>query len=142
LKEGDETMLASILAAALLMGTQTPELQVDVGHVNSQALPPLKAVPRAMPTSDMVNRVAGMIGTEGCSIRGQSRMHFDFDVPYAVQVNPDGSASHVVVGEMGCPALESYVGLLVLELARRGDFRASSTRQPRWYASSLNFNLQ
>ena len=135
-------MLASILAAAFLMGTQSPELQVDVGHVNAQALPPLRAVQRAMPTPDMVNRVATMIGTDGCSIRGQTKMHFDFDVPYAVQVNPDGSASHVVVGEIGCPALESYVGLLVLELARRGDFRASSTHQPRWYASSLNFNLQ
>jgi hypothetical protein len=135
-------MLASILAAALLMGAQTPELQVDVGHVNSQALPQLKAVQRAMPTPDMVNRVAAMIGSDGCAIRGQTRMHFDIDVPYAVQVNPDGTASHVVVGEMGCPALESYVGLLVLELARQGDFRASSARQPRWYASSLNFNLQ
>jgi len=135
-------MLASILAAALLMGAPAPELQVDVGHVDSQRLPALKAVVRAMPTPEMVNRVAAMIGSDGCSIRGQSRMHFDFDVPYAVQVNPDGSASHVVVGEMGCPALESYVGMLVLELARRGDFRASRSAAPRWYASSLNFNLQ
>lgn len=135
-------MLASILAAALLIGSPAPELQVDVGHVDEQKLPPLKALPRAMPTAEMVNRVAAMIGSDGCAIRGQSRMHFDFDVPYAVQVNPDGTASHVVVGEMGCPALESYVGMLVLELARRGDFRASSIAQPRWYASSLNFNLQ
>jgi hypothetical protein len=135
-------MLASILAAAFLMGSSAPELQVDVGRANWAAMPPLRGVRRAFPTSDMVTKVEDMIGRNGCSIPGQSKVRFDITVPYAVKVNPDGSADHVVVAEMGCPALESYVGLIVLELARKGDFRASGGAQPQWYSSSLNFNLQ
>jgi hypothetical protein len=135
-------MLSSILAAAFLMGAPPAELQVDVGHADWSALPPLRGVQRGVPTADMVTKVAAMLRGSGCAIPGQRAERFDFDVPYAVQVNPDGSAAHVVVGEMGCPALESYVGLIVLELARRGDFKASATAQARWYGSALNFNLQ
>lgn len=134
-------MLNAILAAMLLAGAPASELQVDVGHANWRAMPQLHQVPRALPTPEMVQKVEDML-RGNCSIHGQSPAHFDITVPYAVQVNPDGTASHVVVGEMGCPALESYVGLIVLELARRGDFHASATSQPKWYASSLNFNEQ
>ncbi|MDB5694042.1 MAG: hypothetical protein JWO81_3105 [Alphaproteobacteria bacterium] len=135
-------MIGSFLAAAFLMGSQAPELQVDVGRVDWAALPPLKAVQRAFPTPDMVGKVESMLGAPNCSIPGQTSMRFDINVPYAVQVNPDGTSSHVVVAEIGCPALESYVGLLVLELARRGDFRASGAGHAAWYKSSLNFNLR
>jgi hypothetical protein len=135
-------MLTSILAAALLAGAPAPELQVDVGHADWTALPPLRGVRRGFPTADMVDKVEKMLGKPDCRIPGQSRLRFDIDVPYAVQVNPDGSASHVIVSEMGCPALESYVGLIVLELARQGDFRASGGSKTQWYASSINFNLQ
>jgi hypothetical protein len=135
-------MLSSVLAAALLAGAPAPELQVDVGRANWEALPPLRGVQRAFPTAEMVDKVEAMLGQSDCRIRGQSRSRFDFDVPYAVQVNPDGSASHVIVADLGCPALESYVGLVVLELARQGDFRASGGSRAQWYASSINFNLQ
>ena len=135
-------MLSTILAAAFLMGSPAPDLKVDVGHANWEALPPLRAVQRGFPTPDMVDKVEKMLGPGGCSIPGQSSSRFDITVPYAVKVNPDGSADHVIVADMHCPALESYVGLVVLELARRGDFRASGAGQAQWYASSLNFNLQ
>jgi hypothetical protein len=139
-------MLNAILAAMLFAGTPAPaaasELQVDVGRADWNRLPPLKAVQRAMPTPEMVQKVEDMLKTSDCHIRGQAPTHFDITVPYAVQVNPDGSASHVVVAEKGSPALESYVGLIVLQLARNGDFRSNGGSQPLWYASSLNFNEQ
>ena len=139
-------MVGAILAALLFAGTQTPapasELQVDVGRADWAKLPPLKAVARAMPTPEMVEKVENILRVGDCRIRGQSPAHFDITVPYAVQVNPDGTASHVVVADMGCPSLESYVGLIVLQLARNGDFRASGGRQKLWYGSSLNFNEQ
>ena len=135
-------MLSAILAAAFLAGAPAPELKVDVGQANWASLPQLRAVARGFPTADMVTKVHDMLGRDGCSVPGQRKVDFDFDVPYAVKVNPDGSADHVIVADMHCPPLESYVGLIVLELARRGDFRASAGSQPTWYASSLNFNLQ
>ncbi|HEY1606258.1 MAG TPA: hypothetical protein VGF77_11760 [Allosphingosinicella sp.] len=135
-------MLVSIFAAALLATAPTSELKVDVGHADWRALPALKQVNRALPTPEMVQKVEQMLVSGDCHIRGQSPARFDITVPYAVQVNPDGTASHVVVGEMGCPALESYAGLIVLELARQGDFHASAAGEPKWYASSLNFNEQ
>ena len=57
-------------------------------------------------------------------------------------VEPDGSAARVVVAEIGCAPLESYAGLVVLELARKGDFASTGEKKAKWYGSILNFNLR
>jgi hypothetical protein len=75
-------------------------------------------------------------------MKGQSPSKFDFDVPYAALVQPDGSVSRVVVGELGCSELESYAGLVVIELGRLGEFRAHAPQKAQWYGDTLNFNLR
>jgi hypothetical protein len=143
-------MIVSILIAASAAGaTPMPaqpsapaEIQVDVGKGNFASLPPLQAVDRRLPSPGMVERVEKMLSAGTCSLPGQSAAQFDITVPYAVQVQPDGSASRVIVSEVGCPALESYVGLLVLERARQGDFAPSKAAQTRWYGDDINFNLR
>ena len=90
----------------------------------------------------MVQHVQRMLERGECDLRGQSKRRFDIDVPYAVLVQPDGTAKRVVVSELGCPALETYVGLLVLEMARIGDFKSTGEPRPRWFASRLNFTLE
>jgi hypothetical protein len=135
-------MFSSIIAAALLMGAPAPGIQVDVGQVDSGRLPHLQSVDRPFPTTEAVRRVSGMLGQPGCAIAGQTRDRFDITVPYAVRLNPDGSANRVVVSDMKCPPLESFVGLIVLQMAENGDFRVNAPDRTRWYGSALNFNLQ
>lgn len=134
-------MLGSI-AAAMLLSTVSGPIQVDVGRANWTALPPLKAVERVMPSPEMVDRVETMLGSGACTIRGQSAKKFDITIPYAVLVEPDGSARRVVVAETGCAELETYVGVIVSAMAREGDFQRTHEAKARWFASELNFNLQ
>jgi len=133
-------MLSPILLSALLAGAAPAPIQVDVGHANWSTMPGLERIDRMLPTPSMVDRVQALLGSK-CRMPGQRRGRFNITVPYAVLVNPDGTASHVVVGETGCADLESYVGLIVLELARNGDFRPSGGAAPRWMSSEINFNL-
>lgn len=134
-------MMNALIAAALLAGAD-PGIQVDVGRFDQKALPVLQAVDRLLPTPNMVRDVEEMLESGTCKFSGQSANRFDITVPYAVLVEPDGTSSRVVVQETGCEQLESYVGLLVLEMARQGDFVKSGGQQARWYTSELNFNLQ
>jgi hypothetical protein len=134
-------MIGSIVAA-LFMGAATGPIQVDVGRAKWDSLPSLKAVERALPSSEMVVRVEKMLADGQCRLPGQSAEKFDITIPYAVLVRPDGSADRVLVAETGCEALETYVGLIVGALAKNGDFRPTGEVGPRWFASELNFNLQ
>jgi hypothetical protein len=134
------TMLSPILLSALMAGATPAAIQVDVGHANWASMPRIERVDRQLPTPPMIDRVQALLGSK-CRLPGQRRSRFNITIPYAVLVNPDGSASHVVVGETGCADLESYVGLIVLELARNGDFRPSGGPAPRWMSSEINFNL-
>ena len=133
--------MINALMAAVLMAGAAPAIQVDVGRIDPRALPALKAKDRLLPTPVMVGDVERMLADGKCRFDGQSPTRFDITVPYAVLVDPDGKTRHVVVQDSGCQPLETYVGLLVLELARQGDFALSAGPKPRWYASELNFNL-
>ena len=134
-------MINALIAAAALAGN-APEVKVDVGQIDAKRLPALIAVNRPLPTPTMVGNVAKMLTSGKCRFTGQTARSFDITVPYAVLVEPDGNSRHVVVQETGCQALEGYVGLLVLQMARHGDFAKSAGPEARWYASELNFNLR
>ena len=134
-------MLGSIVAA-MLLGTSPGPIQVDVGRVKWDALPALHAVDRRLPPPAMEGQVERILQSGKCSISGQTARRFDITVPYAVLVEPDGTARRVVVGETGCAPLESYVGLVVLTMAEEGDFRPSGQSKARWYASELSFTQE
>ena len=134
-------MLASFVAAFLL-GSASGPVQVDVGRADWSRMPALETVERLLPTPAMVGDVEKMLVSGQCRLKGQNARRFDITVPYAVLVEPDGSARHVVVAETGCAPLESYVGVVVLTLAEAGDFRPSGQATARWYASKLNFTQE
>ena len=140
-KEG-MTMLGPIVATAMLLGTAVAPIQVDVGRADWNALPPLKAAHRDLPTPATVGRVQEMLVTGTCSLPRQRAAKFDITVPYAVPIEPDGRAQHVVVAETDCPVLETYVGTLVTAMAGRSDFKPIGEAKVRWVASALNFNLR
>lgn len=131
-----------LIGFALLLGAPAATMQIDVGTGNWSALPPLKAETVRLPTPDMVNRVERMLASGECRFEGHTRRRFDITVPYAVLVEPNGKASRAIVAQMGCPALEAFVGGVVLKLARRGDFDPTGESEARWFSSNLNFNLQ
>ena len=134
-------MWTTALAGLLLAASSPAEIRVDVGRVNVAALPSV-TTSRQLPTPDMIDKVEQILATETCKLPGQTKDRFDIDVPYAVLVQPDGRAGRVVVNELGCPEIESLVGLVVLELARQGDFGSTGHAKARWFGGKLNFNLR
>ena len=115
--------------------------QVDVGRADWSAFPQLRRAARELPIATMVEHVETILRERNCEISGQAPHHFDITIPYLVLLEPNGSPSRIVVADIGCPALETYVGSVVLALAREGDFSPTGESRARWYGSSFNFNL-
>ena len=136
-----------LLAAAAMAGGEgqpmavSADIQVDVGHSDWSRMTPIKAAARELPNTTMVARVEEMFAKGECSIPGQRARHFDVSIPYGVLVNPDGTVRRIVVNDTGCRPLETYVGQILLARAQLGDFRAGAAATARWYAGSINFNL-
>ena len=133
-------MKTAMLALAAFFSV-SGNVQVDVGRADWSSFPALQRANRQLPMSVILTRVEAILRERQCRLPGQSPTRFDITVPYLVLVEPDGSTSRVVVADMGCPALETYVGSIVAALAREGDFRPTGDARARWYASNFNFNL-
>ena len=132
--------MSLVLALAALVSTPSA-IPVDAGRANWSAFPTLAREARPLPTLDMIGRVETMLREDQCTLPGQRASNFDITVPYLVLVEPDGSASRIVVADMGCPELETYVGSIVTALSHAGDFRPTGQQRARWYAGDINFNL-
>ena len=135
-------MLSPLIAATLLAAAAPPEIRVDVGDVDLATLPALEQSGPDLPTRAMVARVERILASGHCKIRGNTSRRFDIDVPFAILVEPDGKANQVVVSDLGCPELESFTGIIALELANRGHLRGTADSKAQWFGSSLNFNQQ
>lgn len=135
-------MLTSLLAASLAAAPTQSAPVIEAGKANWSAFPALQKAARPHPTGAMVEHVAHILEEKSCALSGQTHRRFDIDVPYLVLVQPDGGAQRVVVADLGCPAIESYVGAIVIEMARAGDFRRTGAQRATWYAGSMNFNAR
>ncbi len=128
-----------ILAIALAAST-TGAVQVDVGKWNPADFPGLIKMERRMPHGEMTRRVEKLFDKGSCRIAGQTKRRFDITVPYAVLMEGGGALKKVVVGEVGCPSLETLVGQVVVAQAGRGDFKPEHASGARWYTSELTFS--
>lgn len=147
------TAIASaFLAAAAMQPAAQPAEQaaapaagdpvVNVGRFNPEAFPEARMRFRRMPVHSMLARVESLMREERCTFPGQNVTRFDIRVPYVVKLEPDGRVTEVVVTDMGCEPLEFYVGTMVRELARRGDYRPTGASTARWYISEARFTVQ
>ena len=135
-------MFYSAIAAMLLMAGAPEEAQIDIGRINLGELPAAELKGADLPTPAMVGHVEQILGDGKCRISGQTNRRFDIDVPYAVLLHPDGSAKRVVVSDIGCPEIESLTGTVVLALARQREFATTGHQKPKWFGSTINFNLR
>ncbi|HEX8642740.1 MAG TPA: hypothetical protein VF702_02370 [Allosphingosinicella sp.] len=131
------SMVSALLAAAPVAPTVTP--QVDVGRFDPANFPAAELRERRMPHHTMVSRVENILRERRCRIEGQNHRRFDIRVPYVVKLEPDGTPTRFVVADIGCQPLESFVGQVILELARVGDFEPTGRSEAAWYANELRF---
>lgn len=133
------------IASVMLATSQAPPpapggaVQVDVGRFNPGEFPEADLRHRRMPHHVMLSRVEDILRERRCRLEGQSHRRFDILVPYVVRLEPDGTPTRFVVADIGCQPLEAFVGRVILELARVGDFRPTGADEPKWYRSELRF---
>lgn len=127
------------MIASLLLLTSTASVPVDVGRFDPADFPNARKIERRMPHSYMNERIERVLKKGECKLPGQTAASFDIDVPYAVLIEPTGAAKRVVVKDIGCAAIETWVGQIALELARAGDFKAGQGEGARWYVSAASF---
>lgn len=135
------TAIASILLAAAQAApaAPAPAVPVDVGRFDPADFPQAELRERRMPHHVMLSRVEQILRGRQCRLEGQNHRRFDIRVPYVVRLEPDGTPTRFVVADTGCQQLEAFVGRVILELARAGDFRPTGAREAQWYSSELRF---
>ena len=136
--------MKKLVCACVLTALAVPAAAqtIEVGKADWNEFPRLSREDRRLPYEDMVGAVETILAEKACRMRGQHARRFDITVPYAVLVEPDGSASRIVVADMACAPLETIVGNVVADLAELGDFRDAAGPSARWYSSDINFTLQ
>jgi hypothetical protein len=137
-------MSFALVALAAMLSTPTPvaaDVQIDIGRADWTHFPQLHPEPRDLPLGEMLVRMERILRNRECTLPGQTVRRFDVTVPWLIQVEPDGRVSRVVIADVGCRPLETYVADLIVNLAHRGDIRAPAAPEQRVYASDFNFNL-
>lgn len=136
-----KTCLAAI--ALVLAGGTASAQSVEVGTARWDRLPALRAKPSRLDHAALATTVETILSSKQCRFDRQSPRRFDISVPYAVQFDDGGKVSRVLVAQMNCAPLETLVGYAVLAQADAGDFEPGpGGGSGRWYAGSINFNLQ
>jgi hypothetical protein len=136
------SMLAALLLAfAQPAATPAMNVDVDVGRFDPADFPELIRLDRRMPEDEMHRRVEAMIADGRCRLEGATERRFNIVVPFAIQMQADGTPETVVIHEAGCEALETLVGQIVLAQLRRGDFRPQHQEGERWYVSEIGFAM-
>lgn len=125
---------------SLLLGASAASIPIHVGRFDPADFPNAAKVARRMPQAELNRRVEKILDTRQCRMSGQSKARFDIVVPYAVRMDASGTATRVVVKEMGCKPVERLVGEVAIELSRAGDFRSKHDAGERWYVSEVYFS--
>lgn len=128
------------MLTALLLGATVASVPIHVGRFDPADFPGAAKVARRMPQAELNRRIEKILASGQCRISGQNKERFDIVVPYAVQMEPTGAASKVVVKEMGCAPVERLVGEVAVELSKAGDFKAKHHNGTRWYVSEVYFS--
>jgi hypothetical protein len=127
------------MLTALLLSASVATVPIHVGRFNPADFPNAEKVERRMPQAELNRRVENILASGQCSISGQNKERFDIVVPYAVQMQPTGSATKVVVKEMGCMPVERLVGEVASELSKHGDFKPKHQSGEQWYVGEVYF---
>ena len=122
----------------LAAGVSVP---VAIGNFNTATLPPLTKVERSLPHGDMTKQVEDMLASGQCKLPGQNKGRFDISVPYAIRLDKTGTATKIVVHDVGCQQLSMLAAKVVAAQAGRGDFKITPGAAEQWFGSDVYFKV-
>jgi hypothetical protein len=129
-------LLSLALAAAAVPAAAQ---KVTTGTADWDTFPAVKIGSDDIDYSRLVRWTTQELQKPECRAKGMRATRFDVDEPYAVLVAPNGTVSHIVVREMGCPGLNTVIGSTLADMAKRGKFHPTGEAAPAWYAGRLSY---
>lgn len=138
-------MIATLLLLAL--GAQpsatpaAPAPSVEVAQASWESFDRLPSR-LDLPTARMVTAVERILRQSECRLAGQSARRFNINVRYAVRFDAARRPQRIIVEDLGCRPLETFVGGVVSDMLRHNILQLPRRSQtPRWYGNVINFNL-
>jgi hypothetical protein len=131
--------LALLMIPMIALATSASAQKVETGTTDWDKLAPAPMGSDDLDYSRLVRWTAQELKDPACRGKGMRPDRFDFDEPYAVLLEPNGSVSRIIVKEMGCPALNTVIGSTLADMAKRGKFKPTGQPRALWYGGRLSF---
>jgi hypothetical protein len=135
-------MMKSALFVLALLATGAPAAAQTVEATDRtrwDALPSVKMKSVDLDVDSLSGLTERILASGECQVPGMRADRFDIDQPYAVLVAPSGSVERIVIGETGCPQINSLLGTTVHRWAQLGKFRPTGQSEPRWYVGRIAY---
>ena len=129
-------LLFTLLAVAAPAAAQTVEA---TSRTRWDGLPPVKMKSVELDVPFLNDWAEQILSSGECRVPGMRPDRFDIDQPYAVLVEPDGKVDRIVVGDAGCPGLNTLLGSTVHQWAQDGKYKPTGASEPRWYVGRIAF---
>ena len=126
-----------------LAATGTANAQsVDVGEGDWSSVPLIAPRGHVGIASAAIDRLHTLASLTSCKVQGFEAKRIDLTVPFVMQFTPQGAVDRIVLRDLKCPALETALGTVVLEMAKAGEYRPTGQNPQRWYRSELSFESE
>jgi hypothetical protein len=136
------TMMKSALSLFALFAIAAPAAAQTVESTNRtrwERLPTVKMKSVELDVDSLSGLTERILASGECQVPGMRADRFDIDQPYAVLVAPSGTVERIVIGETGCPQINSLLGTTIHHWAELGKYRPTGQSEARWYAGRIAY---
>jgi hypothetical protein len=136
--------MKSLLAFSLLVaaGTAAPAaVTVEAADGDWTKLPQLSQRGYEHLSEKMQAKLFDIAESKQCPSFVLNQGRLDMRIAFAVQYEPDGKLSRLILPKLGCPEAEGVAGGAVLEMLQGGDYAPNGKSPAGWYQGTLGFSF-
>lgn len=134
--------LIPLLLAASVAVAADPMPKVETATGQWDSLPRLESRGYDHLDSNAMQRIWEIAKARQCRIPGYVTGKLDLRVNFAVQYDPSGALSRVILPPLDCPEAEGIIAGAVIAMVRGGDFRRKGESPEGWYQGDLFFGFE
>jgi hypothetical protein len=135
-------VLIPLLLAASVAVASEPLPKVETATGDWSELPRLESRGYSKLNSNAMQRIWEIAKERKCRIPGYVTGKLDMHVNFAIQYDPSGKLSRVVLPPLDCPEAEGIIAGAVIEMVKGGDFRRKGESPEGWYQGDLFFGFE
>jgi hypothetical protein len=136
--------MKSLCAFPLLLVAATAAaaaVSVEVANGDWSKLPQLSQRGYEHLDEKMMAKLYEIADSKQCPSYALNQGKLDFRIGFAVQYDPAGNLSRVVLPRLECPEAESVAGGALLEMLQSGDYAPTGKSRNGWYQGTLGFSF-